>query len=333
MRAQIDVSRENDIVPDRVIPLSLSPVPCCICEVENSEPLGLGEDFEYQTSSDTFLANRCLNCGLVYLSPRPSLKDLSTIYPANYHAFNFSEERFGLVYKVRQRLEAHRALSMCGELSEEARIIDIGCGDGFHLSLLREFGKPGWQLEGVDSDERAVKAAQERGIHVHTGTLESLNLPPNSYDLVFMIQTIEHVDDPVAILRSVRSLLRPGGRVVIMTDNTDSYDFMLFKSRHWGGYHFPRHWTLFNKRTMTELARKVDLDVVEIGTAVSPVNWVYSIRNMLVDFKFPAWLFNRFSLESPVALSAFTALDFINSLAGRGALLHVVLRRPENPYV
>ena len=80
------------------------------------EPIGVGEDFEYRTSGDTFLAMQCNSCGLVYLNPRPDVSEFETIYPPNYHAFDFSEKDFGFVYKIRSRLEAKRLLELCEDL-------------------------------------------------------------------------------------------------------------------------------------------------------------------------------------------------------------------------
>ena len=313
---------------ERTGTMSMVATRCCVCDTEDASPLAVGEDFEYRTSDETFLAMRCTSCGLVYLNPRPSVDEVARIYPPDYHAFEFSDDRYGFVYKVRRRLEARRLLSWCRDLNEDARILDVGCGDGFHLHILRDFGKPGWQLEGVDSDDRAVSAATEAGLTVHSGSLDQLDLPSASYDLALLIQTIEHVADPPALLRTVRSLLRPGGSVVIVTDNTGSPAFEFFKERHWGGYHFPRHWNLFNAGSLRGLAAKAEMEVVSLSTLVSPVNWVYSLRNTLVDWNKPKWLVNRFSLESAGSLSAFTVVDLLHKLGGRGSLLRAILRRP-----
>ncbi len=301
---------------------------CCLCEQEDAEIIGTGEDFEYHTSADTFTIKQCRACSLVYLSPRPALEELSRIYPSSYHAFAFSEADFGLVFKVRRRLEAQRLLAWCRNLPDDARIIDVGCGDGFHLELLKNFGKKTWQLEGVDTDERAVERAEKKGLTVHHGLLEKLDLPPETYDLAIVIQTIEHLAAPPQLLANVRKLLRPGGRVVIVTDNTDSPDFRLFKQRYWGGYHFPRHWYLFAPATMRRLAAQTGFEVEQLTTQVSPVNWTYSVRNTLVDRKAPHWLIELFSLKSPLALGVFTIFDALHNLTGRGALLNAVLKRP-----
>lgn len=309
-------------------PLQLEEATCCLCEQADAEPIARGEDFEYRTSEDSFVAWRCCVCDLVYLNPRPALSEFARIYPPDYHAFEFSPAQFGLVYQVRRRLEARRLLAWCRGLSDNARILDIGCGDGFHLELLRDFGPPSWCLEGVDFDARAAALAQRKGLTVHQGLLAELALPEQAYDAAFLIQTVEHVADPPGLLRQARALLRPGGRLIIVTDNTDSWDKKLFGSRYWGGYHFPRHWNLFNHKALRLLASRAGLEVVSLTTAVSPVNWVYSVRNALVGKQAPSWLTERFSLKSTVSLSAFTALDTVLQAAGRGALLNAVLQRP-----
>ena len=314
-------------LPNRPASLTLTHNPCCLCDVEDAKSLAVGEDFEYRTSPDTFNAVQCRRCSLVYLNPRPSMDDLDQIYPPNYHAFQFSAAQFGLAYTVRRRLEAYRLMSFCEGFAANARILDVGCGDGFHLGLLKEFGDPTWVLDGVDASARAVEAACEAGIQVYQGTVQSAGLIPESYDLIFLIATIEHVADPVDVMFAVRNLLKPGGRVVIVTDNTDTLDFSLFRNRHWGGYHFPRHWNLFSESTLRRLALLTSLQVDTVETIVSPVNWVYSIRNFLEDEGAPSWLVNQFSLKTPITLAIFTIVDAVFQLFGHGALLRATFQK------
>jgi 2-polyprenyl-3-methyl-5-hydroxy-6-metoxy-1,4-benzoquinol methylase len=308
--------------------LKLTDVQCCVCESDNATKIGTGEDFEYRTSPDSFTALQCNSCGLVYLNPRPEVSEFERIYPSNYHAFDFSEEDFGFVYKVRSRLEAKRVLSWCKDLPDDARIIDTGCGDGFHLSLLEKYGNKNWTLEGIDIDKRAAQMALDKGLTVHVGSIDAIDLEKNSYDLAIMVQTIEHVAEPAEVLLAVREILKPGGKVVVVTDNTDSFDFKLFKKSHWGGYHFPRHWNLFNEKSLMKLAEKTGFEVENLTTQVSPVNWVYSFHNRFVDEQKPQWLINQFTLKSTISLSAFTMLDIVLQKFGRGGLLNATLKKP-----
>jgi SAM-dependent methyltransferase len=230
---------------------------------------------------------------------------------------------------VRRRLEARRLHTWCRGLRTDARILDVGCGDGFHLSILRDFGGSAWKLEGVEPDARAAEAARRVGLRVHQRTIQELALPGSQYDLVLLIATLEHVEDPVAVLASLRDLLRPGGKIGIITDNTATLDFRLFGRRHWGGYHFPRHWNLFSRNTLQILAQRSGLQIDEIRTVLSPVNWVYSLRNLLTDWDAPRWVVDRFSLRAPGALALFTLVDALHQVAGRGALLRATLSRPD----
>ena len=165
---------------------------------------------------------------------------------------------------------------------------------------------------------------------MYQGDVRDVTLPRGGYDLALLIATVEHVEDPLGALVALRSLLRPGGQIVVITDNTASLSFALFKRRYWGGYHFPRHWNLFNPGAIRSLAARAGLETQSLRTLVTPVNWVYSMRNALVDWGAPSWLYERFSLASPVSLAAFTIFDGLQQVAGRGGLLEAVLRRPSN---
>ncbi|MCC6493634.1 MAG: class I SAM-dependent methyltransferase [Pirellulales bacterium] len=301
---------------------------CCLCGVEDAEPVAVGEDFEYRTSRDSFVAMRCRRCGLIYLNPRPAASEFDRIYPPAYHAFDFSPESFGLAHRARSRLEARRLLAYGKHLGPRASIVDVGCGDGFHLALLKQYGQPGWRLAGVDASERAVAAARTRGLDVHLGTVETAPLTPASFDLALLIATVEHVENPLQLMQAAARLLRPGGRVVVVTDNTATLDFRWFGARHWGGYHFPRHWNLFHRPALRRLAELAGLEVVELTTVLSPVNWVYSIRNRLADRGYGRWIIERFSLKAPLALAAFTILDGCFQIFRRGALLKLVAEKP-----
>ena len=315
---------ENSVKKDS---LELVNVNCCVCDSDDAKVVGIGEDFEYRTSHDVFAAMQCNSCGLVYLNPRPSVAEFERIYPPSYHAFDFSVEEFGFVHKVRSRLEANRLLALCKGLGDDAKILDVGCSDGFHLKLLRDFGNKNWTLKGLDASEKAVEAAHKAGIKVHLGTAENNDLSENYYDLAFLIQTIEHVEKPSEVLPAICRILKPDGKLIIVTDNTDSFDFKLFKNGYWGGYHFPRHWNLFNRQNLTKLAEKSGFEIAEMTTIVSPVNWVYSIHNALVDANAPKFLINQFTLKSTISLGIFTILDIILQKFGRGALLQATLRK------
>ena len=311
--------------------LALEPAVCPLCAVEDADPVAVGADFEYRTSPDEFLAVRCRRCRVIYLNPRPAPSEAGRIYPDEYHAFAFAPAEYGLAYRVRRRLDARRLLKWCRGLPADARVLDVGCGDGFHLALLRDYGVNTWTLAGCDPDGRAVAAAGRAGFDVVHGPAAAVPDSPG-FDLVLLVMTVEHLADPVGVVRQIAARLNPGGRLVVVTDNAASPDFAVFGGRHWGGYHFPRHFTLFTRPTLAALATAAGLDVVRVTTAVSPVNWTYSVRNLVVDWGGPGrpwgWLARRLTLAAAPALAAFTLLDLACAAVGCGAVLHGTFAKP-----
>jgi SAM-dependent methyltransferase len=301
-------------------PLRLVHVSCGVCGSDDPEPVAVGEDFEYRTSDDTFLMVRCRSCGLFYLNPRPAEHEAERIYPASCRA--------GEALSARHRWEARRLLRSCRSLPARARILHVGCGDGFHLDLLRACAPAGLRFEGVESDRGAVAAARARGLMIHAGTLAEAVLETAAYDLAFVVGALELSSDPGALLARTRQVLRPGGTLVIVTENAGSLVRRVFGARYWGGYRFPRTWNLFTNNSLTRLAAGSGLHVKSSATSVSPFGWMFSIRNALLDARAPGWLVEPFGHGASVPRAFFTLLDTLGRRAGGASLLCVELERP-----
>ncbi len=159
----------------------------------------------------------CRQCGHLYLNPRPSSDDLGVIYPADYYSFAGTTN--ALVARA-QRVWESGKVKLYRELvgSGAKRILDVGCGDGRLLSLLREFGDPEWALCGLEFDEDAIARCKALGFETFALRVEDFAARPEQragYDAVIMLQLIEHVEDPALVCERVLSLLRPGGVFII----------------------------------------------------------------------------------------------------------------------
>jgi SAM-dependent methyltransferase len=125
---------------------------------------------------------------------------LGVIYPANYYAFASGGNQ--LVERLRRVWEGGK-VRLYRELVGEGprRILDVGCGNGRFLGLLRDFGCPEWRLVGIDLDADAAAECRARGFEAHVGRVEDFDVAGPRFDAVIMLQLIEHVEDPAAICR------------------------------------------------------------------------------------------------------------------------------------
>ena len=146
----------------------------------------------------------------------------------------------------------------------QGRLLDVGCGSGWLLESMQSLG---WTVEGVDLDPRAVDGARSRGLRVHLGHVDQLDLPAESFDVVTMSHYIEHVYEPAAVIAACYRLLKPGGRLVIVTPNTRSLGHRLY-GKDWRGLEPPRHLHLFNPDALGAAVRRGGFGKFRVWTSL-----------------------------------------------------------------
>ncbi|MGH7779550.1 MAG: class I SAM-dependent methyltransferase, partial [Candidatus Binataceae bacterium] len=144
------------------------------------------------------------------------------------------------------------------------RLLEVGCGAG---DWLRIAGDLGWRADGVDFDPDAVANARSTGASVHSGQLADQNFPDQSFDLILMSHVIEHVHDPIGLLRECYRLLKDDGLLVVWTPNSDGRGHARF-GRHWTGLHPPYHLWLLNPMTLDSMARRARFAEAKIFTTI-----------------------------------------------------------------
>ena len=95
--------------------------------------------------------------------------------------------------------------------NDELRILDVGCGTGANLEMLKQYG----DSEGVDVSDDALEFCRKKGLTVHKGLAEKLPFDDETFDLVTALDVIEHLDDDVSGLEEMRRVLKTGGKTLI----------------------------------------------------------------------------------------------------------------------
>jgi 2-polyprenyl-3-methyl-5-hydroxy-6-metoxy-1,4-benzoquinol methylase len=145
------------------------------------------------------------------------------------------------------------------EASWGRSLLDVGCGSGRFLATMRELG---WQVSGLEVDPQAVAQARELyGLDVTLGTIGDAGIPDNSFDVVTHTHVLEHVYEPLELLRECARVLKPGGRLVLIAVNIESLGRWWF-GRCWSGLEVPRHFMIFSPQALAACLEQSGLHVV-----------------------------------------------------------------------
>ena len=169
---------------------------------------------------------RCPVCKLVQFSPLPEEAVVHEFYTNQYDA---AGERASYFQKCRAGYEGSVEAQQLDQKLEWIRrvlpsgkdLLDVGCGTGVFLDLAR---KKGWRVRGIEISKRASAYARETfNLGVYTGSVDSWDGGEGkSFDLITMLDVLEHLRDPATVLRRVKKLLKENGLLVIEVPNQDS---------------------------------------------------------------------------------------------------------------
>jgi 2-polyprenyl-3-methyl-5-hydroxy-6-metoxy-1,4-benzoquinol methylase len=240
--------------------------PCLLCGGTKWSPLVEAPDGIAGGTGLWFVVVQCHDCGLCFTNPRPSPRTIGRFYPDGYppHRAPRLRRRPPWWKQATHWLRRPRPEQRTFPPHGQARLLDFGCGGG---AFLDRMSKRGWQLTGLDSSAASVERVRDRlGLDVLCGTLPHPDLSPATFDLITMWHSLEHVHQPLQVLREAHRLLVPGGRLVVAVPNIDSLPFRWF-GHTWYGLDLPRHLTHFASWTLYLMLHRA-------GFRVGPIRMV-----------------------------------------------------------
>jgi 2-polyprenyl-3-methyl-5-hydroxy-6-metoxy-1,4-benzoquinol methylase len=249
---------------------------------------------------------------VLFLHPMPSDR-LSEIYPNNYYSFHADSGR-SIAQRIKQFLDDRTFIALTRDIKGETlTALDVGGGSGWLLNDLKRAEPRVNRTTVVDIDPRAEQIARSNGHDYHLTTFEQFNTDER-FDIILMLNLIEHVTDPAAVLRKAKELLRPGGRIWIKTPNYDALDAHIFKNRSWGGFHTPRHFVLFTRNSLVRHCEAAGFTVAHCAYTQGAPFWTVSVINELRKLGLATVTAARPSIESPLTPLfhiVFAAFDFL----------------------
>ncbi len=214
---------------------------------------------------DGLVIHECLSCGLAYVDPRPGPAQLARYYGEGYfrgekdffHGKDYCEERDKSIHA--KAVTGYREIVSHFDL-EGKSVLDIGCASGALLFLLRERGAR--ELVGIDSAAYPINYGIENyKLDLRCNSLEEANLPAAHFDLITLIDVIEHFEDLHSVIAELRRVLKPGGHLFVITPNYLAYSLA---KRAWTClYKDFEHLQYFSEQSLREICRSAGIRMLK----------------------------------------------------------------------
>jgi SAM-dependent methyltransferase len=231
---------------------------------------------------------RCADprCGLVWQDPMLVAEDIARAYDSYYtsapqgrSSVEASKRSGTTFYRLDRwvarllRLDAERRRHAAAYLdgTPPGMLLDVGCGSGSYAASMQ---MRGWNVRGTEFDPMAAQSARTKhGIAVDVGELAAIGYPDATFDAIPARHVLEHVQEPIGFLAECWRILRPGGRLVVVTPNVDSLGHRHFAER-WRGLEQPRHLFLYSSASLRALFGRIGVDPAEVFTSAQGSDYV-----------------------------------------------------------
>ncbi len=244
----------------------------------------------------------CTHCALVFMTPMPDAETIASFYPSTYDIYDDDDKPLK-TDAWKQSVLHHRlgyrhlpaklpaALTRWATLPATTPhwisgglLLDVGCGNG---RFLRNMQALGWQVQGVELSEDGVRVCRKADLPVHHGDIFSAALPNDHFDVITARHVIEHVPDPHAFVSELVRVLKPGGRIIIETPNSQALG-RAWLGVNWFANEVPRHLYLYHPDNLQRLASDHGLQCDTLQLSTSPKILLNSIDYIVANRKRPS---------------------------------------------
>ena len=246
------------------------------------------EDTAFQCAPGKWTYWDCNECGALYLNPRPTISSIGDAYKKYYThdiagkssclsnlkallrneclsyrlrcqvlpSLHFPALFNPLISLISTKIKIPFGWDMLASLPK-GRLIDVGCGDGRTVAVAQRIG---WNATGIEIDPEACTRARSSGLDIVNGDYALLDDFSNQLDCIMCSHVLEHVHDPLDLLKKLQAALKPGGYLLLTLPNSLSklrYHF----GDNWRGLEAPRHLAIPSERYLVQWLTNAGFEV------------------------------------------------------------------------
>lgn len=272
---------------------------CKICENKTYYIFtSIKDDLGFCESGYNF--NKCDVCDYYFIFPTPDKTKISKYY--NDHPIltdrdnlernvqNYLDKKNNLskskIYKIKSILNNEIIKSKKNKIHRDRLdFLDIGCNSGILMHFLKENFNA--NVTGIELNKNAIEIGKKylklNNFYNYTEELENKN---KKFDVITLIDVIEHVSDPIKMLNDIKKLLKDDGIILLRLPCIDGWLFNRNKPEYWKWVYAPYHLSLFSRQSIKKLAEKCDLKQEILNDELMNLSSEIIYTRFTLEFKF-----------------------------------------------
>lgn len=228
-------------------------------------------------TKDFFTYKKCPSCNLIYVSPALKESKLIKLYKNSSYSNSWGKI---LSNKTEVKFNQNKFNNLIKDIKKikniKYKVLDIGCANGQFLDTCKTNG---WDTYGLELNDSERKEALKKGHIVYNRKIDSNFIKKESFDLITLLEVLEHVHNPSKVIKSIWKALKFNGLLVIIVPNADSLASNIMQSRC-NMYLGMSHITMFDPNTLKNFMSKHFFKQIYCSTITSELSVINNYLNM-----------------------------------------------------
>jgi len=255
---------------DNIKVLQMEEIPCIFCNKKTDRTV---------IEEGGYKGRKCPTCGLIFISPRPSLNEIRNLYRLDRAV---TSARSLIVDIVSKRLVANHHLQLIKKFIKRGSMLEIGAGAGYFLYEARN---QGFEVYGIELNEILAKFITENlGIPCELSPLSDSTFKGKLFDVIYHCDVISHFYDPILEFQKMNKKLKKGGFLIFETGNLGDVEEKYYK--YFVSFQYPDHLFFFSVGNLKKLLSRTGFETISIHQfSILPELIIYRVLKQFMHSK------------------------------------------------